>query len=95
MEIAVKTLTGEIIRVDVEGSNSIFEVKKMIEAKDQSYKPDQFKLSYSGKSLEDSKSVADYNIQRESVINIVRFNFSSWDESIETIFFLSIFTRLR
>uniref|UniRef100_A0A8B9JES1 Ubiquitin-like protein NEDD8 n=1 Tax=Astyanax mexicanus TaxID=7994 RepID=A0A8B9JES1_ASTMX len=65
-----QTLTGKEIEIDIEPTDKVERIKERVEEK-EGIPPQQQRLIYSGKQMNDEKTAADYKIQGGSVLHLV------------------------
>jgi hypothetical protein len=70
MQLSVRTLAGKTITVDVESDESVTSLKAKIQAK-EGIPPEEQRIIFGGKQLDPEKTLADYDIDEESTLNLV------------------------
>ena len=72
-KIFVRTLNGKTITLEVRGCNTIDNIKGMLKGRlwdQEDTPPDRQRLVFAGKQLEDGRTLADYTIQKESMLEL-------------------------
>lgn len=70
MQVYVKTMTDQILTLDVNLSDTVLSVKQQLFGL-TGIPVDQLRLVFGGKQLEDDRTLQDYNVQKESTLFLV------------------------
>ena len=68
--VYVKQMTGKTLAIMIGAENTIYELKLIVQH-DDGIPPDQQRLIFEGKQLEDGRTVSDYGIVPESTVHLV------------------------
>ncbi len=69
MQLFIKSLIGKTISIDIEPYNTIEDIKFKISKKENIY-PNQQKLTYFGKQLNNNLTISEYGIQKETTLQL-------------------------
>ena len=70
MQIYIKTIRRKTLTIDIESSDTIFNLKTKIQEK-EGFPANVQKLIFNGKLLEDKKTFDDYDIKKESYLYLI------------------------
>ncbi|KAJ3763014.1 ubiquitin-related domain-containing protein [Lentinula raphanica] len=70
MLVKVRTLTGKQLDIDLDNDAKVFKIKEKVEEQ-QGIPPPQQRLIFSGKQLDDDKTLEEANISAGAVLHLV------------------------
>ncbi|KAM3279965.1 hypothetical protein ACQJBY_047006 [Aegilops geniculata] len=70
MQIFVKTPTGKTVTLEVESTDTVGDVKAKIQ-REEGMSQEQQRLIFGGKPLEDERSLAEYNVNKDSTLHLL------------------------
>lgn len=69
-QLFIKSINGKTRTLMVEPTTTVGELKRQMQEK-EGINPDEQRMIFAGKNLEDTKTMADYNLQAESTVHLV------------------------